>query len=179
MWVTAVPCCVWNLLTMLFLCSPVSEWLLCLAVFHGYWCLSFALQEVSSCCVLLCFKPADDACPLPPGSEWLLLLAVLWVCWWCVLCSPVGKWCSVLLCFEPADNAWPLLSSWWAAVPCCVSSLLMIPVLYSLGSGWLLCTSVCQACWWCLSSAFQRVSSCYSFLCFNPVDDACSLLPSL
>jgi hypothetical protein len=40
-------------LTMLVLCSPVCEWLLCLAA----------------------FQVANDACP-SPGSEWLLLLCL-------------------------------------------------------------------------------------------------------
>ena len=142
-------------------------------------CWWFALQYVGGCCALLCFKPADDACPLlssmwvtavcvssmlmmpvlwSPGCEWLLCLAVFQACWWCC----------------------PLLSrKWVAAVPCCVSSLLMMPVLCLPGCEWLLCLVVFQACWWCLSSVLQNVSGSSALLCSKPADDACPLLSSL
>ena len=60
-WVAAVPCLVSNLVMIPILGSSICEWLQCPAVSQAYWwCLSFALQEVSGCSALLCFKPTDD-----------------------------------------------------------------------------------------------------------------------
>ena len=77
--------------------------------------------------------------------------------------QPVSSRCA-LLCFKAADDACPLLSRMWvAAVPYCVSGLLMMPVLCSPESEWLLCLAVFQACWWCLSSTLQFVSALHLF----------------
>ena len=164
-------------------------------------CLSSALQFVSGCQAFLCFKPADNSCPLSsskwvavvpccvlsllmmpifcsPVGEWLLYLPMFWSFWWCLSSALqlVSGWCA-LLCFKPVDDACSLLSSLWVAgVPCCVSSLLMIPVFCSPGSEWLRCFAVCHACWWCLASALQRVSGYCAFLCAKPADDAYPLL---
>ena len=199
LWVAAVGCCVSSLLIMPVLGSPASEWLLWVAVFQACWqCLSLALQLVSGCCGLLCFKPADNACAwlfslwvaavgccisslltMPvlgsPGSEWLLWVAVFHACWQCLSLAlqSVSGYCG-LLCFKPADNACPWLSSMWvAAVGCCVSSLLTMPVLGSPASEWLLWVAVFQACWQCLSLALQLVSGCCELLCFKVADNFC------
>ena len=180
------------------------EWLLCHAVYQASWCLSLALQWVSSCYVLLWIKLADDACPWPSrmwvtavsccvssllmrpvlgssGSEWLLCLAVYQACWWCLfLALQEVSGCCVLLCIKPADDACSWLSSMWvAAVSCCVSSLLMMPVLGSPEGEWLLCLALYQACWWCLFLALQNVSGCCVLLCIRPADDACPWLFSM
>ena len=45
--------------------------------------------------------------------------------------------------------------------PCCVSSLLTMPVLDSLVGEWLWCFTVFQACWLCLSGIFRMwVAAC-------------------
>ena len=135
---------------------------------------------------------------------WYLFALSDWLSWscWCPKCQFVSGYCA-LLCLKPADDACPMLSSMWvAAVPCCVSSLLMIPVLCSPGCEWLLCIccvssllmmpvlcspvcewllyfAVSQACQWYLSSALQFVSGCCALLCLKSANDACPLLSSL
>ena len=152
--VAAMPCCLSSLLMMLMpvLCSSVGGWLPCFAVFQAcWWCLPSALQGVSGCHALLCFKPADNACPL---------LSRMWV-------AAMPCCVSSLL----ADDSCPLHSrEWVAAMPCCVSSLLMMPVICSPACEWLPCLAMFQACWWCLSSVLQEVSGCHALLCFKPAD---------
>ena len=141
-WVAAVLYCVWSLLTISVLGSPVCEWLLCLAVFAACWqSLFLALQPVSGCCTLLCFKPTDNPCSwlsrkwvaaVPYCVSSLLTIPVLG--------SPACEWCCAYLCFEPTDNPCLWLSSWWvASFPCCSSIQLITPVLESTESLWLLC----------------------------------------
>ena len=163
---------------MLVLYLPVGEWQLCFNVFQACWqCLSSTLQPVSGCCSLLCFKPADDACPLL--SSWWV--AGMSCCVSSLLIIPSSavqavSGHSALLYFESADDACPLLPRMWVtAVPCCVSSLLMMPVLCSPESEWL-CLAVFQTSWWHLSSALQEVSGWCALLCVKPADDACALL---
>lgn len=140
-------CCVSSLLTMPAIVCSVGEWLLhlvfqacsrqmswilqCVSSCHDSCisslltqCLSFALQRVSDCYVLLYFKPADTCSPLL--SWWL---AVLPCCFSPLLImpvfnSPVGEWlpsCNVsrlLMTHYPC----PWLSSWWVvAMPHCIS----------------------------------------------------------
>ena len=85
-----------------------------------------------------------------------------------------------LLCFKPNDNdhSW-LCSGWVAVVPCCVSSLVTMPVLASLVCEWLLCLTVFQAWWQCLSVTLQEVSGCCALMCFQSADNDCSLVWSL
>ena len=146
-WVAVVPWCVSSLLTMPVLDSPACGWLLCLAVFQACWqCLFLALQYVSGCYALLCFKPADNAYS-GFSREWVVavpycdpsLLTML------VLGSPVSEW---LLCIA-------------------VSSLLTMPVLGSLACEWLLCLGVFQASWQCLFLTVQFVSGCCALMCFH------------
>ena len=170
--------------------SLVCEWLLCLTVFETCWGgLHSTFQSVSSCCGLLCFKPADNGCPWlsslwvaavagcvsslltmavlgSPGSEWLLWFAVCQVCWqWLSLALQLVSGCCGLLCSKPADNGCPWLSSLWvAAVACCVSSMLTMPVLGSLVCGLLWCLAVLQTCWWCLSGIFRMWVAAYPFI---------------
>ena len=154
-WVAAMPCCVSSLLMMLVLCSPGCEWLLCLALSQAFWsCLSSSLQEVSDYCALLCFKHDDDTCLLlsrkwvtavpccvssllmmpvlcSPVCKWLLCLVVFQVCWWCLSSALQGvSGCCALLCLKPA-NAYLFSREWVSAMPCCVSSLLMMSILCS------------------------------------------------
>ena len=108
-----------------------------------------------------------------PVCEWLQCLAVFQAYWWCLyLALQEVSGCSALLCLNTTDDACLWLSSMWvAAVTCCISNLLMIPVLGSPGSEWLQCLAVFQAYWWCLFLALQRVSGCSALLCFEPIDD--------
>ena len=130
------PNCFSSLLTIPVIGSPGCEQLLCLALFQACWqSLSLAVQEVSGCCALLCFKLANNSCP----------------------------WLS---------------SGWVAVMPCCVSSLLTIPVLGSPGGEWLLCLAMFLACWQSLSLALQWVSGYCVLLCFRPVDNPCPWLSS-
>lgn len=103
-WVVAISCYVLSLLTVPVLTSSVCEWLLCPCVFQGHWwCLLLAFQKVSSCYVLLCFKPSDNkhlwffsqwVAFMPQwvsnhtisvlgfsGCEWLPCLAIFQTCW--------------------------------------------------------------------------------------------------
>lgn len=48
-----------------------------------------------------------------------------------------------------------------------------MPILGSLGSQWLLCLAVSQACSWCLSSALQKVSDCCALLCLKSAHYTC------
>ena len=100
-------------------------------------------------------------------SDWLT-----WLCW-CSTCQFVSV-CFALPFFKPADDACPLLSrEWVAAVHCCVSSLLIMPVLCSPVCEWLLCLTESHACSWCLSYALQLLSDavpcCVSSLLMLPV----------
>ena len=133
-WVAAIDCCISSLLTMPVLGSLECEWLLYFAMFQACWkSLSLALQPVSGCCALLCFKLADTSC------SWLT-------------------------------------RKWVAAVHCCDSSLLTIPILGSPVCEWLLCLALFQACWEYLFLALQPVSGCCAFLCLKAVDNPCSWL---
>ena len=61
-------------------------------------------------------------------GEWLL--TEFQACWWseCLTLQSVSGFCTSL-CFKYINNDFPWLSSWWvAAVPCCISTLLMIPI---------------------------------------------------
>ena len=108
MWVVAVACCVFILLTM-----P-----------------AMALQRVSGCCDLLCFKPANNACSWL-SSLWVTAVAC---CVSSLLIMPVlvsleSEWLLWLVESKPADItcSWP--SSWWVALMShCISSLLMMLV---------------------------------------------------
>ena len=147
--------------------SSECEWLLCLAVFQAWWwCLCLALQRVSDCCALH-LKPDDDAC-LWLSSMWVIVLTCFFfhAWWWCLsLTLQNVSGCCVLLCIMPVDDACPwLFSMWVTTASCCVSCLLMIPVLGSLECEWLLCPTAFQACWWCLSSTLQPVSGCWILL---------------
>ena len=110
--------------------------------------------------------------------EWLPSLAVSQACWQCLsLALQYVSGCYFSLCLKPADNACPWLSRGWVAViPCCISSLLKMPVLDSLESEWLPSLSMFQACWQCLSLSLQDVSGCHLSQCFKPADDIYSLL---
>ena len=154
---------------------------------------------MSGCYILLCLKPADNAC------SWLSSLWVAAVpcyawsnndCSWLfrkwvatVPCCVVYQLtilslvlqevssCCVLVCFKPTDNDFPwLFSLWVAAVPGCVSCLLTMPILGSPVCEWLLCLTVFQACWQCLSLTLQTVSGWCALLCFRPANNACPLL---
>ena len=165
-------------------------------IFH-IWCFLFlALQKVSGCGSFWCFRPADQACflllsmcmvimlccilsllTLPvlylSVCEWVLWLAVFSVCWGCVIGSPGCEW-LLLLHLNHTNHASSWLCSLWVTfVPCCISSLLTIPVLGSPACEWLICFAVCQACWQCLSLVLQQVSGCSALLCFKPTDNAC------
>ena len=61
MWVAAVPCYLFNLLTTAVLCSAACEWLLCLVAFKPVDDACLWLQSVSGCYALLHFKLADNA----------------------------------------------------------------------------------------------------------------------
>ena len=50
-----------------------------------------------------------------------------------------------------------------------------MPVLGSPVCGWLLCLSLPHASWQCLSLTLQKVSDCYTLMCFKPADSALSL----
>ena len=138
---------------------PVCEWLTCLAMFHTCWlCLFSALQPVSDCCAILCFRPVDVLVLCSPESEWLLCLTVFQTCWWW-LCSALQlvSCCHTMLCFKPVHDTCALLSSWWvAAMP-------------RLAMFW--------ACWWCLSVLCSSGSEWVPhLLCFKPADSTCPLL---
>ena len=64
-------------------------------------------------------------------------------------------------------------------VPCCNSSLLIMPVLGSLACEWLWCLATILACWSCLSLALQAVSGCGALLQFQPANHACPWLSRL
>ena len=87
-----------------------------------------------------------------PGSERLQCPAVSQAYWWYIFLTLQGvSGYIALLCFMPTDDPCPWVSRLWVtAVPCCVSSLLMIPVLGSLESEWLQCLAMFQVYWWCL-----------------------------
>ena len=133
------------------------------------------------------------------GCEWLWCLAAILGCWWCLsLALQDVSGCGVLLQFWPTDDACPWLSREWVAmVPCCTSSLLMMPVFGSPVGEWLWClaailscwwhlflvlqlVSGCgtflQFCWWCLSLALQKVSGCSGLFYFSPVNDVLTSL---
>ena len=196
-WVPAVHCCVSSLLTTSVLGPPESEWLLCLAMFQACWqSLFLALQDVSGCCGLLCFKPAKNACSWlfslwvatvhccvsrlltisvfnSSVGEWLLCNTVFQACWQSLsLALQEVSSCCALLCLKPADNLYPWHSSWWVTAGC-VWSLLTTLVFGSLGSKWLLWLAMLQAWWLFLSLALQYVSSCCALLCFKPADNSC------
>ena len=137
----------------------------CPSVFQAYWwCMSYTLQSVGSCCAYvssLLMMPALCS----SASEWVLCLAVCQACWWSLSSALQSvSSCCALLCFKPADEACFLLRMWMAAVPYCVSNLLMKPVLCSPECEWLLCLSVFQACLCCWHSTLQWVSGCYAVL---------------
>ena len=154
------------------LVPPASEWLLCLAASQICWSSLFlALQLVNDSHTLLCFEPTDNAWPLlsrqwvvtlPCFVYWCLPLAFQRVSGCCVslhfmsadnacLCLS-RKWVATRLCFISADHACSWLASLWViVVPCCVSNLLMMPALDYLGCKWLLCVTMFQTYWWCLS----------------------------
>ena len=152
--------------------SSESKWLLCLAIL-----------QTCSCCL-----------PLTPACEWLLCLAGFQAHSWCLplALQSVSCWtCCVsgLLLMMPAS--W-LFREWVAAVPCYISSLLMISVLGFSVCEWLQYLAVfffkpthktCswlprewvaavphwfQAYWWCLSLALQSVSCCGTLWLFKP-----------
>ena len=125
-WVAAVPCCISSLLMMPVLGSLACVWLQCLAMF-----LSLLIISVLG----------------SPGCEWLQCIAMLQAYWWYLpLALQFVSGSKALLCFKSANDACPwLFSLWVAAMPCCVSSLLMVPVLGSSGSEWLQCLAVPQA----------------------------------
>ena len=143
-WVIVVPYCASCSLMALVIDSSGSEQPWCLTMFHVHWWLWFsALQLVSGC--LLCFKTTDDACP---GSfrEWVTTSDLLslkptdYACPCLSLTLQHVSGCNVL----PTDHAYTwLLSLWVAAVPCCVSSLLMTTLSCFSGSEWFLfCISI-------------------------------------
>ena len=181
MWVAAVACWLSSMLT----------------------CLFLALQLVSGCCGLLCFKHADNACPSlssvlvaavafcvssllimsvlgPPGCEWLQWLSVFQACWQCLsLALQDVCGCCGLLCFKHTDNACPwLFRKQVAAVACLCFKHAdnAYPWLSRLSV--VLWLAVFQACWQCLSLAFQFVSGWCDLLCFKLADNACLWLSS-
>ena len=154
--------------------------------------LSLALQPVSGCSALLCFKLTDDPCPwlsrvwvaaVPCCISNLLMMPVLG--------SPVCEWLQCLAMFQTYFSPW-LSSLWVAAVAHCVSSLLIIPILGSSESECLWFLAALQACWsnlfcffrtwvaacpvvfyvclWFLSLAFQEVSGFDVSPLFKPAD---------
>ena len=60
---SVMPCHISELLKMLVLDPLACESLWCLAVFLACWVLTMPLQQVSGFGALLCFYPADNACP--------------------------------------------------------------------------------------------------------------------
>ena len=161
-----------------------------------YWCFTF--QAVSGCSAFLCFKPTDDAFPwlsrewvaavpcyvssllMKPvlhssEGEWLQCLAVFQAYWWSLsLAIQYVSACSALLGVKPTNDACSWLSSLWVpAMPCNVSSLLMMPVIGSLVCECLQYLAVWQAYWWYLSLALQEVSGCSALLFFKPTDGTC------
>ena len=113
-----------------------------------------------------------------PESEWLSCLVISDACSWCqfLTLQRVSGYCA-LLYFMPAYDACSWLSrEWVATMPCHTWCLLMMPILDSPGSEWLLCLAIFYACSWCLFLAFQRVSDYCALLYFMPAHDACSWL---
>ena len=88
------------------------------------------------------------------------------------------KWVTVVPCCSSSLLMMPILlfSMWVSVVPCCNSSLLMMPVLGSPVCEWLWCLTICSICWWCLLLAPQTVSGCGVLQHFESTDDACSWL---
>ena len=171
-WEAAITCNVLSQLMMFVHVSLVCEWLQCVAMFQAYWWyLTLALQFVSGCSALTYFKLTDDVyswlsslwvaavpcCCLASllmmpvfgssGSEWLQYLAMPQAYWWYLfLALQFVCGSSALLYFKPTNDACPwFFRKWVAAVPYCVSSLLMIPVIGSPVCEWLQQLVVFQA----------------------------------
>ena len=134
---------------MLILGSPDCEWPLCLAIFHACsWCLFLALQRVSGHFALQYFVPAH------------LFLALQFVSGY-----------FSLQYFMPAHDAYSWLSSQWVAtLPYNISCLLMMLVLDSPASEWLLCLAIFHVYSWCLFLALQPVSG------YLPCNISCLLI---
>ena len=106
--------------------------------------------------------------------EWLLCLTVFQACWQCLFFAlqDVSN-CCALLGFKPTDNASPEhFSKWVAAMLCCVSSILTMPICGSSVCEWLLCFAVFQAYWQYLSVILKSVSGDHAIMHFKPVDNA-------
>ena len=142
--------------------TPACEWLWCLSVILSCWSwLSLALQEVSACCALLQFQPADHDCPwhsslwvavVPCCNPSLLIITVL--------CSPVCEW---LWCL--AHNSRLLIMPYCSVCEwlwCFAAILACWSCLSALVCKWLWCLDTILA-WSCLSLAFQEVSGCGAF----------------
>ena len=150
-----MPCCVSSLLKMPILVPPACEWLLGPVILLACWqCLSLALQTVSEGGILLCFQPADNACPWHP-REWVVV---------------VSCYVSILLTMPCS------FSLWVAVIAYCASSLLTVPILGLSVCEWLWCLIVFLIYWQCLSLTLQCVSSydasCVSGLLPMPVLDS-------
>ena len=149
LWVAAVPCHSLGLFVIPLFGSPGSEWLLCLAIFHACsWCLFLALQIVSGHFALQYFMPAHDA------YSWLF-----------------REWVATLPCNISCllTCSW-LFSLWVATLPCNFLCLLMMLVLDSPASEWLLCLPIFHVCSWCLFLALQPVSG------YLPCNISCLLM---
>ena len=131
-WVAAMCCYLLSSLVMHVLGSSVGKWLLCLGVFQVqwqwlFWFFSWWVAAVS-CCVSSMVTMLVLGSPV---GEWLLCI-VVFQAWWQFLflaLQEVSNSCA-LMCFKPSDYACPWLSRKWVpAVPCCVSSMVTMPVL--------------------------------------------------
>ena len=169
MWVAVELCCNFSLLIVPVLGSLVCEWLWCLAAILACWSCHPWLCRMWVAVVPYC-NSGLLIMPLLGSSacEWLWCLAAILTYWsYLFLALQFVSGCDALLQFYPIDHACPWLSSLWVAmVHCCNYSLLIMPILGSIGCEWLWFLAAILACWSCLSLALQPVSGCGALLQF-------------
>ena len=112
------------------------------------------------------------------GCEWLLCLTIFHTCSWCLfLTLQFVSGYFALQYFMPAHDAYSWLSRMWVAtLPCNILCLLMMHVLGSPGSEWLLCLTIFSCLLMMLVLDSQNVSGYFALQYFMPAHDACSWL---
>ena len=148
---------------------PACKWLLCLChvlsllmtlapqLVSGYYALPYLITAHNSCSWLfslwVAIMPCHISCLFMPvlgfsDCEWLLYLAIVQAClWYLYLALQEVSGYYVLPYFMPAHDAYSWLSrKWVATLPCNISCLLMMLVLNSPASEWLLCLAIFHAC---------------------------------
>ena len=112
------------------------------------------------------------------GCEWLLCLTIFHTCSWCLfLTLQFVSGYFALQYFMPAHDAYSWLSRMWVAtLPCNILCLLMMHVLGSPGSEWLLCLTIFSCLLMMLVLDSQNVSGYFALQYFMPAHDACTWL---